>query len=164
MVTCQCGLQRLPSLKLDRLRRNGAPCGLRRADGLETCLLRPQQETGPRVVRSRLLLRPADLWSINGGRPFSFMLALRSSNSCPRIPSLEALRYVAPGGMEQTDRAGSIPEVRIPEVRILEGSIFAGSRSPRLCGVLAQEYRLRLNGHRANFVMALSLGAYGHAV
>src|SRR6516225_4009912 len=75
MVTCQCGLQRLPSLKLDRLRTNGAPCGLRRADGLETCLLRPQQETGPRVVRSRSLLRPAGLWSINGGRPFSFMLA-----------------------------------------------------------------------------------------
>jgi len=36
----------------------------------------------------------------NEGRPFSFMLALRSSNSCPRIPPLEALRYVAPGEME----------------------------------------------------------------
>ena len=101
MVTCQCGLQRLPSLKLDRLRTNGAPCGLRRADGLETCLLRPQQETGPRVVRSRSLLRPAGLWSINGGRPFSFMLALRSSNSCPRIPFAGSVALRGSWGMEQ---------------------------------------------------------------
>jgi hypothetical protein len=31
-------------------------------------------------------------------------------------------------------------------------------------GLLRQEYRLRLNGHRAHFVIALSLGAYEHAI
>jgi hypothetical protein len=40
------------------------------------------------------------------------MLALRSSHSCPRIPSLEALRYVAPEEWSKLIGLDRISEVR----------------------------------------------------
>jgi hypothetical protein len=88
------------------------------------------------------------------------MLALRSSNSCPRIPSLEALRYVAPGGMEQTDLGWIASPEDAPS---REASSQAAGRRV-FAGFWRKSTVYGLNGRRSNSVIALSLGAYQHAI
>jgi hypothetical protein len=67
------------------------------------------------------------------------MLALRSSNSCPRIPSLEALRYVAPGEWSKPIGLDRIPEVRTLRQKLGELCSERG-RAERWSGLLAKQW------------------------